>query len=468
MIADSKVPTASETTRGLWSRLFSEYGMLLVLILLCIGMSLLTITEAHPNGRSAGEDFADQIVKHFDSDLHVMVVAGEIDEDVAFTTGLAARLQDAGITVVYTINGNPRDARRALVMLRAQGEKVDLIVCNHSSSTWNLWEYVRDDFAQLGGVQVIKPSGYYWPSFLKTSNLMNVINNAAVIAMIGIGMTMVIITGGIDLSAGSLVALAAVVSTLMIRDLAGGVTASGPEMVFCCVAAIVLCGLLGAFSGTIVLTFNTRPYVVPPFIMTLSMMMIARGLAYMISGNETIPAAELPAEFNWLGGGSVLGPIPNPIVLMLVLFVVAHIMMTRTILGRYIYAVGGNSEAARLSGVPVKRVLLLVYSACGLLSGLGGVVLASRLSSGSAQYGMMYELHIIAAVVVGGTSLSGGEGRVFGTLVGALIIAVVQSGLNQQGISGREQDMVLGLIILAAVLLDMLNKRGWRIGRSKA
>ena len=142
-------------------------------------------------------------------------------------------------------------------------------------------------------------------------------------------------------------------------------------------------------------------------------------------------------------------------------------MITRTTLGRYIYAVGGNTEAARLSGVPVKRVLLLVYTTCGLLSGLGGVVLASRLSSGSAQYGMMYELHIIAAVVVGGTSLSGGEGSVFGTLVGALIIAVVQSGLNQRGISGREQDLVLGLIILAAVLLDMLNKRGWHIRRSQ-
>ena len=174
-----------------------------------------------------------------------------------------------------TVNGNPRDARRALVTLRDRGEKVDLIVCNHSSSTWNLWEYVRDDFAQLGGVQVIKPSGYYWPSFFKTSNLLNVINNAAVIAMIGIGMTMVIITGGIDLSVGSLVALA-------------------------------------AFSGTIVLTFNTRPYVVPPFLMTLSMMMIARGLAYMISGNETIPAAELPAEFNWLGGGLSLIHISEP------------------------------------------------------------------------------------------------------------------------------------------------------------
>ena len=156
------------------------------------------------------------------------------------------------------------------------------------------------------------------------------------------------------------------------------------------------------------------------------------------------------------------------IILFALVFLVAHFVLTNTRFGRHIYAVGGNSEAARLSGVPVKRVLLLVYTACGLLSGLGGVVLASRLSSGSAQYGMMYELHIIAAVVVGGTSLSGGEGSVFGTLVGALIIAVVQSGLNQRGISGREQDLVLGLIILAAVLLDILNKRGWQIGRSKA
>jgi len=466
MIPDSKTSQTVSSTRGLWSRLFSDYGMLLVLILLCAGMSLLTITETHPNGRAAGDDFAKHIVNTYDRDQHVVVVTGASAEDIEFSAGVAAGLQAAGITVVDTVNGNPRDARRALVSLRDQGEQVDLVACNNASSTWNVWDYVREDFSRRGDLQVIKPSGYYWPSFLKTSNLLNVINNATVIAMIGIGMTMIIITGGIDLSVGSLVALAAVVATMMIRDLAGGVTASGSEMVLCCGAAIVLCGLLGGFSGTIVLTFNTRPYVVPPFIMTLSMMMIARGLAYMISGNETIPAAELPAEFNWLGGGSVLGPIPNPVVLMLGLFIVAHIMMTRTTLGRYIYAVGGNTEAARLSGVPVKRVLLLVYTACGVLSGLGGVVLASRLSSGSAQYGMMYELHIIAAVVVGGTSLSGGEGSVFGTLVGALIIAVVQSGLNQRGISGREQDLVLGLIILAAVMLDMLNKRGWHISRS--
>ena len=467
MITDSQSSQHGNTTGSRWSRLFSDYGMLLVLILLCAGMSLLTITETHPNGRAAGNDFAEFIADTYDRDPHVVVVTGASEEDREFSAGVADGLQTAGITVVDTVNGNPRDARQTLVSLRDRGEQVDLVACNNASASWNVWEYVQNDFSQRGELQIIKPDGYYWPSFLKTSNLLNVINNAAVIAMIGIGMTMIIITGGIDLSVGSLVALAAVVSTMMIRDIAGGVSATGSEMVLCCGAAIVLCGLLGGFSGTIVLTFNTRPYVVPPFIMTLSMMMIARGMAYMISGNETIPAAELPDAFNGLGGGSLLGPIPNPVVVMLLLFIVAPIMMTRPTQGRYIYAVGGNTEAARLSGVPVKRVLLLVYTTCGLLSGLGGVVLASRLSSGSAQYGMMYELHIIAAVVVGGTSLSGGEGSVFGTLVGALIIAVVQSGLNQRGISGREQDLVLGLIILAAVLLDMLNKRGWHIRRSQ-
>lgn len=460
-------PSHSSSERGRWSRLFSHYGMLLVLILLCGGMSLLTITETHPNGRAAGADFATQIMQSYESNQRVVVVTGTSAEDLGFAAGVTDSLETTRISVVERIAGTPRDARSALRDLRDRGQAVNLAVCNNASAGWEVWEFINDDFQQQGGLQVIKPQGYYWPSFLKTSNLLNVINNATVIAMIGIGMTMVIITGGIDLSVGSLVALAAVVSTMMIRDLAGGVNATGLQMTACGTAAILLCGLLGGCSGGIVLTFNTRPYVVPPFIMTLSMMMIARGLAYMISGNETIPAAELPQAFNALGGGSLLGPIPNPVVLMLVLFGMAHVMMKHTTLGRYIYAVGGNPEAARLSGVPVKRVLLLVYTACGLLSGLGGVVLASRLSSGSAQYGLMYELHIIAAVVVGGTSLSGGEGSVFGTLVGALIIAVVQSGLNQRGISGREQDLVLGLIILAAVLLDMLNKRGWHIGRLK-
>ena len=197
MIPDSKISQTVSSTRGLWSRLFSDYGMLLVLILLCAGMSLLTITETHPNGRAAGDDFAKYIVNTYDRDQHVVVVTGASEEDIEFSAGVAAGLQAAGITVVDTVNGNPRDTRRALVSLRDQGEQVDLVACNNASSTWNVWDYVREDFSRRGDLQVIKPSGYYWPSFLKTSNLLNVINNATVIAMIGIGMTMIIITGGI-------------------------------------------------------------------------------------------------------------------------------------------------------------------------------------------------------------------------------------------------------------------------------
>jgi ribose transport system permease protein len=149
------------------------------------------------------------------------------------------------------------------------------------------------------------------------------------------------------------------------------------------------------------------------------------------------------------------------VLLLVLLYAVAHVLMTRTALGRYIYAVGGNAEAARLSGVPVKGVLIVVYAVCGALAGLGGIVMASQLKSGAPTYGQMYELYVIAAVVVGGTSLSGGEGKVLGTLIGAFIIAVIQNGMNLTGVESYTQKVVLGLVILGAVLLDNLKKRGW-------
>jgi ribose transport system permease protein len=147
---------------------------------------------------------------------------------------------------------------------------------------------------------------------------------------------------------------------------------------------------------------------------------------------------------------------------MIALYVMAHIVMTRTALGRYIYAVGGNPEAARLSGVNVYGVLILVYTICGAMAGLGGIVDASRFEGGRPNAGSLYELQVIAAVVVGGTSLAGGEGRVFGTLIGALIIAVIQNGLNMAGVEPYDQMVVFGCLILAAVLLDLLKKRSWK------
>jgi ribose transport system permease protein len=153
---------------------------------------------------------------------------------------------------------------------------------------------------------------------------------------------------------------------------------------------------------------------------------------------------------------------------MVLLYLAAHVMMTRMVVGRYIYAVGGNAEAARLSGVPVQRILLFVYTVSGALAGLGGIVLASQLKSGAPTYGQMYELYVIAAVVVGGTSLAGGEGKVLGTLIGAFLIAVIQNGMNLTGVKSFPQRVVLGLVILGAVLLDRVKKRVGRLRRMNA
>ncbi len=189
----------------------------------------------------------------------------------------------------------------------------------------------------------------------------------------------------------------------------------------------------------------------------------AHGSLYMLGAYAAFAVGRLaPAGRGfWLGRGADLFGIPNAVVLMLVLYALAHVLMSRTTLGRYLYAVGGNREAARLSGVPVRRVLLFAYVASGLLAGLGGVVMASQLKSGSPTYGQMYELYVIAAVVVGGTSLSGGEGKMLGTLIGAFTIAVIQNGMNLTNVESYTQKVVLGLVILGAVLLDLLRHRGW-------
>jgi ribose transport system permease protein len=192
---------------------------------------------------------------------------------------------------------------------------------------------------------------------------------------------------------------------------------------------------------------------VAPFITTLALMMVARGLAFIITGGFSI--YQVPESLKWLGQGRSLG-VPNTVILLVVLYAIAHVFMSRTRLGRYIYAVGGNEEAARLSGVPVKGVIVFVYALSGLAAGVGGCIQASQLNTGTPNVGMMYEMYVIAAVVVGGTSLSGGSGRILGTLIGAFIISVIQNGMNLLGIESYTQNVVLGLVILGAVLLDRL------------
>ena len=313
-------------------------------------------------------------------------------------------------------------------------------------------ESIRDAVPGLKDTTIAVPASRRWPTFLLRDNLRNVAGQIAVIAIVAVGMTLVIIAGGIDLSVGSLIALSAVVCAWLLKAL-GGVGAGAGAMCVAAAGAVVLCALSGAFSGAMVVRFR-----LPPFIATLAMMQVASGVAYIIARGR--PIYDAPDAFTALGRGvdPLLG-VPWAVWLMLLLYALGHVLMSRTALGRYVYAVGGNQEAARLAGVRTGGVLLLTYVVSGALAGLGGVVMASQLKSGAPTYGVMYELYVIAAVVVGGTSLSGGEGRVLGTLVGAFIIAVIQNGMNLTNVESYTQKVVLGLVILGAVLLDRIRRR---------
>jgi ribose transport system permease protein len=434
------------------SRLLSDYGMALVLLLLCAYYSFVTYAEQDPAGAEAGRQLPPVVVERVGSSGTVLIAARDTPEDAAFADTLQTRLDAAGVRVAAVVKGAPSDVRAALEKAAKERVKLDAIATNQPTSKWAV--------VQKAGLPVLTPQRYWWPTFLKADNLLNIANQIAVIAILAVGMTFVVITGGIDLSVGSLIALAAVTTTLLIRDRAGGEEATVGAMVLCFLAGIAVCAAVGLFSGAMVTFFG-----VPAFIVTLAMMLVARGLASMWTDGQSV--ADVPDSFQWFGRGTEVLGIPNGVILMGVLYLVAHVVMTRMRLGRYVYAVGGNAEAARLSGVPVERVLLLVYTLSGALAGLGGLVMASRLRSGDPTYGGMYELYAVAAVVVGGTSLSGGEGKVFGTLIGAFIIAVIQNGMNLTGVRSHPQMVVLGLVILGAVLLDRFRRHGWRMAAAR-
>ena len=316
----------------------------------------------------------------------------------------------------------------------AKSEEIDAIAANDVTAKW----IVYDRYPSVGSGKCVVPTSYTWPDFLKVSNLLGVANQTAIYAIIAIGMTMVIVTAGIDLSVGSLVALASVSSALLIRDWGGADAdlAAGPWRR--AVAGIpVICALAGAFNGLMITAFH-----LPPFIVTLSMMMMAKGLAFRLSEGRSIP--ELPEGFFWLGRGNTFWHPPHPVLLMVLLYIVAHVVMSRLVFGRYVYAIGSNGKAARFAGVPVTKILLAVYTICGALAGLGGVVLSSQLTAGDPKFGSMYELEVIAAVVVGGASLMGGQGKIFGTLIGAFIIAVIKNGMNLIDVDPFNQMIVLG------------------------
>ncbi len=436
--------------------LSSDYGMLGVLGVLCVFFSLITFENQQPVGRDAADRLLVQIQNQFETP-GVAVLAGKGSDDGRdFVSQLEEQLMQEGWKVEAKIAGSPIDLGKALRQAGENKLRVILLACEQSFADLPLVENLKTTSPGLSQMKVLSPDSYGWPNFLKTSNLLNIANQIAVIAIIAIGMTLVIITAGIDLSVGSLIAFSAVICCWLIREWMGGPEATILGMVVASLLAVTACGGLGLFSGSMIAYFG-----VPSFVASLGMMMVASGLAYMISGGLSI--YQIPSSFDWLGRGDSFLGIPNAVVLMVLLYVAAHFLMSRTTAGRYVYAVGGNAEAARLSGVPVKKVILWVYACSGMLAGLGGVVMASQFRSGDPKYGLMYELYVIAAVVVGGTSLSGGRGKVFGTLIGAFIIAVIQNGMNLTGVQSYTQKVVLGLVLLAAVLLDMLKKRGWKL-----
>lgn len=446
--------------RAVLSRAFSDYGMVLVLLLLCGFYSWVTLDEQHPVGEAGARALTREILQHYQPPASVLIVGRSIPEDVQFTDALEAGLRRAGFSVEATVRGQPSEARRELERISREGTTLDLIAGNHVTANWAVFGDLKTAFPNLAGARLVMPGSYRWPNFLKADNLLNVADQIAVIAILAIGMTLVILTGGIDLSVGSLIALSAVVTALLIRDVAGAEQASVTGMTLASAGGIAVCALMGLLSGLMVTVFA-----VPPFIATLGMMLVASGLAYLLPQGQAV--YQVPASFVWLGRGSSVLGIPNAVFLALVLYVFTHLLMSRTTLGRRIYAIGGNREAARYSGVPVKRVLLIVYTACGAMAGLGGVVTASQLKCGSPTYGRLYELYVITAVVVGGTSLSGGQGRILGTLVGALIIAVIQNGMNLTGVESYTQSVVLGVVILGAVLFDNLKRRGFQLRRRR-
>lgn len=275
-------------------------------------------------------------------------------------------------------------------------------------------------------------------TFLSGRNLVFVLLQISVNTVLAAGMTMVILSEGIDLSVGSVVALAGVVGADLV--------ASGVPIPVAAFIAVGVGALAGLINGASIVYLR-----VAPFIATLATMTAARGLAYLYTGGVSI--GNLPDAFTRWGNGRI-GPIPIPVIVAAVVVVVTGVVLGRTVFGRRLYAVGGNEEAARLSGVKAGRIKIWVYVLMGALAALGGLLLAARLGAGDPKAGQMFELTAIAAVVVGGTSLSGGRGGVWGTVLGALIIGVLDNGLVLLDVSTFYQMVVKGLVILAAVALD--------------
>src|SRR6516225_297465 len=282
------------------------------------------------------------------------------------------------------------------------------------------------------------------PNFLTQNNIVNVVRQASINIVLAAGMTFVILTGGIDLAVGSVLGFTAVIA-VAVSLLPGLSWAAVPIALLAGLAVGVLTGMTVSYLG------------LPPFIVTLGTYTAIRGVAYLAAGGTTVINSKI--GFAWIGNG-YLGPVPWLVIIALLTIAVSAFILHRTILGVHVYAVGGNAQAARLTGIPVPLVLIFAYGVSGLLSGLGGVMSASRLYSAQGQLGIGYELDAIAAVILGGTSFVGGIGTVFGTLIGALIIAVLNNGLTLMNVSFYWHMFIKGAGIIPSFMLDKWRTRG--------
>ncbi|TKI04976.1 ABC transporter permease [Martelella alba] len=275
-------------------------------------------------------------------------------------------------------------------------------------------------------------------SFLTFNNLTNVARQVSINAIIAVGMTCAILTGGIDLSVGSVMALSGTV--------AAGLMITGIPMPLALLAGLAIGGAFGAINGACIAYAR-----MPPIIVTLASMSIARGLALIYTGGY--PVSGLPNGFAFFGRGMIAG-VQVPILIMAGIYIIAYAMLNHMSFGRYVYAIGGNEEAARLSGIRISRYKMLVYIISGFTAALAGVVLTSRLMSGQPNAGEGFELDAIAAVVLGGTAITGGKGAIIGTLVGAMMLGILNNGLNLLGVSPYVQNVIKGGIILAAIYIS--------------
>jgi len=295
------------------------------------------------------------------------------------------------------------------------------------------------------------------PAFVSTTNIFNVLRQVSIYGLLAIGMTFVILTGGIDLSIGSLLALSGLVGAAVYKGGTGLLSAgtAGQAHGYGLLAAVGAAVLVG-LTGGLLQGFAVSKLRVPAFIVTLGGLSIFRGLSLVFTQGQ--PISTFPPEYSYWGQG-LIGPVPIPVIVFLTFAVLATIVLRYTRYGRHIYAIGGNQEASRLSGLNVSRLLLSVYLITGFFAGLSGFLLSSRLNSAEVIAGVGYELTVIAGVVIGGTSLFGGEGSIFGTVVGVVLIGVLNNGLTLIDVSPYYQQIIVGIIIVLAVYLDQLVKR---------